>query len=124
MEAAAEPVGEPGSAGPKSSLSVTAPVFFPSTGKPEGDPDRSGSKTVQCPAPYDGTSAREAYCTQFGLLARLNKWTDGERAAYLAISLRGSALTVLTNLPEEQHSDYAALCGALENRLETPVKLI
>ena len=121
---AAGPVEEPGSAGSKSSLSVTAPVFFPSTGKPEGDPDRSGSKTVQCPASYDGTSAWEAYRTQFGLLAGLNKWTDGERAAYLAISVRGSALTVLTNLPEEQCSDYAALCGALENRLETPVKLI
>ena len=59
---------------------------------------------------------RGTYRTQFGLLAGLNKWTDGERAAYLAISLRGSALTVLTNLPEEQRSDYAALCGALENR--------
>ena len=53
---------------------------------------------------------------QFGLLAGLNKWREQEKAAYLATSLRGSALTVLTNLPEEQRSDYGGLCAALENR--------
>ena len=51
--------------------------------------------------------------TQFGLLAGLNKWNDQEKAAYLAISLLGSALIILTNLPEEQRSDYGALSAAL-----------
>lgn len=53
-------------------------------------------------APYDGSSVWEAYRTQFGLLAGLNKWTDQEKAAYLAISLQETALTVLTDLPEDQ----------------------
>ena len=43
-------------------------------------------------------------------------WTEQEKATHLAISLRGSALTVLTNLPEEQHSDFSALSAALKNR--------
>ena len=68
------------------------------------------------PTSIDGKSTWEAYCTQFLLLAELNGWTEHQKAAYLAISLRGSALTVLTNLPEEQRRDYTALSGALQNR--------
>ncbi len=118
-EMMAKSVGEPESVESKSSLSISAPVFVPSAGSSttaSGGEFGPGSKTMQRPAPYDGSSVWEAYRTQFGLLAGLNKWTDQEKAAYLAISLRGSALTVLTNLPEEQRSDYAALCAALENR--------
>ena len=51
--------------------------------------------------------------TQFSLLAELNGWTEHQKAAYLAISPRGSALTVITNLPKEQCRDYTALSGAL-----------
>ena len=50
------------------------------------------------------------------MLAQLNHWNNQEKATYLAVSLRGSALTVLTNLPEEQHNNYAALTAALEKR--------
>ena len=98
------------------SLTVTAPISVPIAGTPsiaassEGGCDR-GSKMMQRPAPFDGSSTWEAYWTQFGLLAGLNKWTEQEKAAYLAISLRGSALTILTNIPEGQRSDYGGLCG-------------
>ena len=110
-------VGEPESVGSKSSLSIAAPIFVPTSAtSAESGSEKGGSRTMQRPAPYDGSSAWEAYRTQFGLLAALNKWNDQEKAAYLAISLRGSALTVLTNLPEEQRSDYGALSAALENR--------
>ena len=110
-------VGEPESVGSKSSLSIAAPIFVPTAAtSAESGSEKGGSRTMQRPAPYDGSSAWEAYRTQFGLLAALNKWNDQEKAAYLAISLRGSALTVLTNLPEEQRSDYGALNAALENR--------
>ena len=114
-------VGEPESFGSTSSLSITAPVFVPTAGtslatSEPGGSDRGGIKAMQRPAPYDGSSVWEAYRTQFGLLAGLNKWTDQEKAAHLAVSLQGTALTVLTNLPEEQRSDYGALCAALENR--------
>ena len=44
----------------------------------------------------------EAYSTQFELLAKLNRWSLDEKAAYLAVRLQGQALTVLINLPEGQ----------------------
>ena len=54
--------------------------------------------------------------TQFKLLSELNHWTEQQKATYLAISLRGQALTALTNLPEEQRGDFTALATALKNR--------
>ena len=50
------------------------------------------------------------------MLAELNHWTEQQRATYLAASLRGPALNVLTNLPEEQRRDYTALSATLQNR--------
>ena len=104
----------------KSSLRLSAPPFVPaatssSTVEGGSEGDGSGSKSVR-PAPYDGKSAWEAYHTQFKMLADLNHWTDHQKATHLAISLRGPALTVLTNLPEEQRGDFTALAAALRNR--------
>ena len=56
------------------------------------------------------------YLTQFKLLLELNHWTEQQKATYLAISLRGRALTVLTNLPKEQRGDFTTLATALKNR--------
>ena len=53
--------------------------------------------------------------TQFKLLLELNRWTEQQKATYLTISLRVQALTVLTNLPKEQHGDFTALATALKN---------
>ena len=39
-----------------------------------------------------------------------------DKAAYLAISLRGSAATVLVNLPPDHRQDYNALTAALQAR--------
>ena len=46
----------------------------------------------------------------------MNRWTESEKAAYLAISLRGPAATVLMNLPSDQRQDYGALTTALDSR--------
>ena len=46
----------------------------------------------------------------------MNRWSDTEKAAYLAFSLRGPAATVLTNLPPEQRGSYEALTTALDTR--------
>ena len=70
----------------------------------------------QRPAPFDGKVAWEAYRTQFELLAEMNRWSNSAKAAYLAISLRGPAVTVLTNLPPERRQDYEALTTALATR--------
>ena len=105
-------------------LRPTAPTFIPSTspvslgaegGSARAEEEGRSSKSVR-PSPFDGKSSWEAYQTQFKLLAELNHWTEQEKATHLAISLRGPALTVLTNLPEEQRSDFSALSAALKNR--------
>lgn len=64
---------------------------------------------------FDEQSSWEAYSTQFELLADLNHWTMDQKAAYLAVSLRGTALTVLTNFPPEQKQDYNTLSQVLQN---------
>jgi len=43
----------------------------------------------------------------------LNKWSDADKAAHLAIKLRGAAATVLANLPPTQQRSYEALTAAL-----------
>lgn len=53
------------------------------------------------------------------MLAELNGWSEAEKATYLAVSLRGSALNVLTNLPEKQRRSYPALVQVLKNRFGT-----
>ena len=87
-------------------------------GKAEADTVGDGTtrRPMHRPAVYDGKSQWEAYSTQFEMLASLNHWTEAEKATYLAVSLRGSALTVLTNLSEGQRSSYPALTAALKNR--------
>ena len=71
------------------------------------------------PLPYDGQSSWEAYKLQFEMLAQLNGWNDMQKATYLAVSLRGTALTILTNLPSEQRSEYKSLLSALDNHFGT-----
>ena len=53
------------------------------------------------------------------MLALLNHWTEVEKATLLAVSLRGTALTVLSNLLADHCSDYRALVTALENHFGT-----
>ena len=113
-------------------LQPNATAFIPTTacleeskedgGNVEDTGDAGGAvqlRTVHRPATFDGRSPWEAYHTQFELLAELNRWKDVEKASYLAVSLRGAALTVLTNLPPRQRRDYGALTLALKNRYGT-----
>ena len=46
-------------------------------------------------------------------------WTELEKVTILAVSLRGAALTVLSNLLVDRCSNYRALVTALENRFGT-----
>ena len=115
-------------------LRPTAPPFIPAegttpeiaaaNGSSEGSTlsshgpraGNSASTAMQRPAPFDGKGTWDAYHTQFEMLARINKWNDLDKAAYLAISLRGSAATVLVNLPPDHRQDYNALTAALQAR--------
>ena len=112
IDAAKSEVVDPGTAATTTTthLRPTPPAFIPSRSTPTGG--GSGSKSVWL-ATYDGKSSWEAYLTQFKLLSELNHWMEQQKATYLAISLRGPALTVLTNLAEGQHGNFTA---ALKNR--------
>ncbi len=98
------------------SLRSAAPVFVPSE-EPEGETVVGGApRMAYKPATYDGKTAWDAYFTQFELLSQMNHWNRKERAMQLAVSLRGSAVTVLTNLPASRRDDYDALTSALRSR--------
>ena len=50
------------------------------------------------------------------MLANVNHWTEVEKATYLAVSLKGPALTVLSNLPPDSLYNYSSLVKALDAR--------
>ena len=50
------------------------------------------------------------------MLARVNNWNEIEKATYLADSLKGPALTVLSNIPRDNLYNYSSLITALEAR--------
>lgn len=76
-----------------------------------------GNGSVRQKAPtFDGTTTWEAYFTQFEIVANLNQWDSEDKAAFLAASLRGKGLTVLSNLPPESRCNFHALVVALESR--------
>ncbi len=68
--------------------------------------DYSAGRPVQKPTIFDGRSSWEAYMTQFEIVAEINQWDGPDKAAFLATSLRGPALTVLSNLPLESRVHY------------------
>ncbi len=111
-------------------LDASAPEFVPwcpsrSTSGGGGDgADRSREAAsaiggLQRPPPYDGRTSWEAYRSQFEMLATLGRWSEPQKATYLAVSLRGTALTVLSNMPQERRTSYSALAVALQNRFGT-----
>ncbi|KAJ8936420.1 hypothetical protein NQ318_014858 [Aromia moschata] len=68
------------------------------------------------PPTYDGKSSWSMYRRQFEAAAKANGWTSQEMATSLVISLRGQALEILQNIPEEQQNDYNRIVEALEIR--------
>ena len=53
---------------------------------------------------------------QFNIIADMNAWGDQEKAAFLASSLTGAALNVLSNLPPERRNNFESLVKALDSR--------
>ena len=46
----------------------------------------------------------------------MNQWNDEQKGNYLATSLKGSAWSLLGNLPSDTRQDYKELVAALESR--------
>ena len=100
------------------SLNPTATEFLPLIAVQETEGKGNGARSggdcylhhqMLCPGSYDGLSLWDAYHTQFKMLARINGWREEEKATYLAVSLKGPALTVLNNIPPESLYGYDAL---------------
>lgn len=99
----------------KSQLQAAAPEFIPSSVSfPTGA--LSSHSAVPRPPPYDGRSDWDAYRAQFEMLAQVNQWSEEEKATFLAVSLRGTALTVLSNVAPERRYVYQDLAAALQKR--------
>ena len=52
------------------------------------------------------------------MIARLNRWNDTTKAMELATSLKGPAVSILTDLEPEHRRDYGRLVSALTARFE------
>ncbi len=50
------------------------------------------------------------------MLVQINCWSEAEKATYLAVSLRGPALTVLSNMTPEHLYNFRSLVSALDAR--------
>ena len=72
---------------------------------------------------YDGKSSWNDYLVQFQIAARLNHWSEEEKAMELATSLVGQARGVLSDMSEHDRLDYGALVQKLSLRFE-PVDLV
>ena len=97
------------------------PSLCPNTGSNEeagatGGGGRATTPQLQKPPPFDGRSPWDAYKLQFEMLAAVNGWSNAQKATYLAVSLRGPALIVLTNISADHRGDYDVLVAALDKR--------
>lgn len=105
------------SGGKSTSLSAFAPEFVPHAFSDVSPGSGVGAVPHKMrPQPFGGEAPWDAYKLQFEMLAEINRWSDGEKATFLAVNLRGPALTVLTNLPPEGRRTYTTLVAALDKR--------
>jgi len=103
------------------SLRPGAPEFIPSTPLP---PLSTGADSFSVHQSWRYTAASPLQWSFFmgDVLDSVqdasspNHWSEEEKATPIAMSLTGAALTVLSNLLEERHSNYRALISVLENR--------
>ena len=77
-----------------------------------------GNEKSLKPGTYDGNSSWSDYLVLFNMLADHLNWSNGQRAINLAINLRGTAQSVLSDLSPAQRGDFTALVSALSARFE------
>ena len=91
-----------------------AQIIVGNRDKFSGAPSTKGTK----PGTYDGTGNWSDYLIQFNLIADLCQWNAYEKALHLAINLRGSAQSVLTDLRQDERTNFRILTSALAARFE------
>ena len=98
----------------KASLSPEVSKFPLPLSASSGDSEQKW--LVQKPPLFDGKSQWELYITQFEIVAEMNQWNGEQKGNYLATSMKGSALSLLGNLPSDTRQDYKELVAALASR--------
>ncbi len=68
------------------------------------------------PDHYDGKIAWTDFHAHFEVCARVNGWSNEQKADYMAVSLRGAAQQVYSDLPSQSKGDFQAIVRALEGR--------
>ncbi|CAC5400655.1 unnamed protein product [Mytilus coruscus] len=82
------------------------------------DVPATNKNTYKKPPVYDGTSSWQDYLVQFELLGKRNQWTQEDKAMELATSLRGAAVSILSDLGVQDRENYNCLVTALAARFE------
>ena len=79
------------------------------------------TKPCITPDRYDGRTSWKEYYNHFESCAMINRWNDGQKAQFLAASLRGSAQKVLSRLGDitTTHAQYDDLIRLLQQRYGT-----
>ena len=71
---------------------------------------------IRKPAIFDGTNNWSDYIVHFEMISELNYWSNETKSLELATSLRGTALSVLSDLRPEYRYSYRHLVSALSAR--------
>ena len=85
--------------------------------RPQGNYPDHWRKQKKAPS-FDGKMSFSDFKIQFEMVAERNGWSEPEKAAELATSLTGSAITVLGALSPTQRRSYEELVAALQRRFE------
>ena len=100
-------------AGPSSSLAMENPSCS------RMEPSLVRSRQEKPLDTFTGTQAElKDWLHHFDIVAELNGWTEAEKGAHLASSLRGNAMQILDELPPGERKDYAKVVGALRRRFD------
>ena len=93
----------------KASLSPEVSKFSTRLSASSGDSEQK--RPVQKPPWFDpsGKSQWEPYIAQFEIVPGMNQWNNEQKGNYLATSLKGSALSLLGNLPSDTRQNYLTI---------------
>ena len=80
---------------------------------------RGVSENTFFPDKYTGSTPLSDYLVHFEFCAKLNAWTDEEKAMYLAVSLRGPAQRLLSSVDKRKVENFECLVDVLEERFGT-----
>lgn len=106
--------------------SVSSPAGMTSSRVSNGVAAEGGAaaaKPVQRAPLYNEHADWDTYHTQFEMLAKVNHWTEVEKVTYVAVSLKGPTLTVLSNSPPDMLYDYSFLLQYWKLAMEVHTRL-